>query len=270
MIKYIIIAIIVIITLIALLFLSVREPLSLSQWMPQQDCSCFIKKPAEVLPPYSKDTKIDCNLKPDYRLRLKNCDFYNTFKDETSCSGCGGCSVRSNNTLLDPRGVDTLQSINTSSCKPSKVLYPIEPCFHLTPNKHNPTTLALPPVPEKLKIVYTTTVKNMSKDMIRHFLRNGDIIVSAKSLSVIDYLINKLKYPGGNGYPDFYKVDGPVTVVTRYGEGYYYMIDYPIKYTPANIENYVNTVQSMDYAVDAWTAGTRLQQSCDPVIVLRV
>jgi hypothetical protein len=247
MIKYIVIAVIVIITLIALLFLSVKEPLSLSQWMPQQDCSCFIKKPAEVLPEYSKDTKIDCSLTPDRRLRLKNCDFYNTFKDETSCSGCGGCA----------------------SCKASKVLYPIEPCFQLTPDKHNPTTLALPPVPEKVKIVYTTTVKNMSKDMIRKFLRNGDIIVSAKSLNVIDYLINKLKYPGGNGYPDFYKVDGPVTVVTRYGEGYYYMIDYPIKYTPENIENYVNTVESMEYAVDAWTAGTRLQQSCDPVIVLR-
>jgi hypothetical protein len=247
--EYIVGAAVIIFIMIAVVIIVTRdrESLSVSQWMPlKEDCSSLIRPPAPVLPPYNKDTKIDCNLRGDRRLRLKNCDFYDTFLPETSCSGCGGCS----------------------SCKANTVLYPKESCFQATPSRHQDAVI-LPPVPDVLTPIYQTTVNKMKMDDVHRFLKNGDLIVSAKSLDVINYLVKKLQYPGGNGYPDFYNVDGPVTVVRRVGTGYYYMIDYPIKYIPKNIENYVNTTPYIDYAIKAWIAGTRLEESCSPVVVFR-
>lgn len=246
----IIISVVAILTIAVIYLYSAknRENLSLSQWMPsKEDCSSLIKPPPPVLPAYPDGTPVDCNLPKDKRLRLKNCSAYATFKPETSCAGCGGCS----------------------SCRSKKMLYPIDSCFKTTPTRENMTDIPLPPISEDLELVYETTVRKFSPDMLKRSLDNGDLVVSAKSKDVIEYLLYKLKYPGGNGYPDFYKIDGAVTVLTKDGKNYYYMIDYPIKYKPKNIRNYINTTPYTDYAVDAWRAGTRLLESCSPVLVFK-
>jgi hypothetical protein len=224
------------------------EGLSVNQRAPsKEDCTSLIKPPAPVMPPYGKNTEIACNVPGDKRLRLKDCKAYQTFRDETSCAGCGGCS----------------------SCKAKPMLYNRETCFQNRFIRENLTTVKLPPVREDCVPIMKTTVKKLRSCDVASALENGDLIIAAKNMKMIEYMVQKLQYPGGNGFPSFYEVDGPVTVLTKDGKNYYYMIDYPIKYIPKNINKYVNTTIYSDQAMDAWRAGSRLQESCSPVIIFK-
>lgn len=246
--NYLYLAILIVILIVVFYLSKRRENLSLSQWMPnKEDCSSLIQPPAPVMDPYPKNVRINCNLPGDKRLRLKNCSFYRTFSDETLCAGCGGCS----------------------SCLSKPMLYSKDTCFKTTPTKDNNTTVRLPPIADENPVLETTTIKNMNINKVMKHVEAGDLVISAKNMKVIEYLLFKLKYPGGNGFPDFYNVDGPVTVLTKDGGIYYYIIDYPIKYRPNNINKYVNSTVYSDYIKDAWIAGIRLQENCNPVVIFK-
>lgn len=247
--KEIVIVSIFIIVILFFLTSKSRENLSLSQILTSKDCSCLIKKPAPVLAPYSKDTVIACNVPGDKSLRLKNCSFYSTYSPDTSCPGC--------------------ESSGCSSCRSKKTYYDnSEDCFQSSPGLVNTTDIPLPPI-KNIQLIKKTTIKNISKTQIQQHLEQGDLIVAAKSPEVIENLLIKLKFSGGNGYPDFYYIDGPVVLLTKDGRNYYYVIDYPIKYNPKNIKKYINTTPYSDYALDAWFAGSRMLEGCYPVYIYK-
>jgi len=60
------------------------------------------------------------------------------------------------------------------------------------------------------------------------------------------------------GYPDFYNVNDAILVLYKKDDNYYWMIDYPIKYTPANIHNYVNMSSNIKDAKTMFKLGNRL------------
>lgn len=236
----------VILIVLSMVLIKKREYLSLSQWLPsKEDCSQFIRKPDTVLPPYPKNTVIDCGLPGDRRLRLKNCSFYNTYSPGEKCSSC--CPKP----LLEPdcqdfKEADVLTALNSPS----------------TPG------LNLPKVSTTLIPVYEGKIGDLTKKQVSEYLEAGHLIASANTKTQLHKLVRKLQLPNGNGYPNFTKIDGPVVYLKKDNGIYYYGIDYCSKWNPPQIHNYVNATPYTNYAFLAYESGAQLLEPCYPVVVL--
>ena len=105
-------------------------------------------------------------------------------------------------------------------------------------------------------------------DVYKH-LQNGGLIVSANDGATADYTMKKLMDAtlsgGKDGYPDFYYINGAVLVMTKVGDYYYWMTDYPIKYNPANFAKYVNRSDNWNIAKTAYKRGLQLLEQNAPV-----
>lgn len=101
-----------------------------------------------------------------------------------------------------------------------------------------------PPVLDGMELTSQKQLKHVSELDIYQHLNNGGMVIGAKNGKVVDYIIKKLientKDNGNKGYPNFYYIDGPVLIMNKIGNKYYWMVDYPIKYTPSNFSKYVN------------------------------
>lgn len=126
-----------------------------------------------------------------------------------------------------------------------------------------------PPVLPGIELVAQKQVLHTSElDVYKH-LQAGGLIVGSNDGAVADYAIKKLieaTQSGGNqGYPDFYYISGPVLIMNKVGDKYYWMTDYPIKYNPENFGKYVNSSSDWNIAKTAYKHGLRLLESNAPI-----
>lgn len=132
-----------------------------------------------------------------------------------------------------------------------------------------PCPVPFPPVVPGMDIVAHKQLRHLSElDVYKH-LEQGGLIIAANDGDVVDYTMKKLiesTAAGGNqGYPNFYYINGPVLVMNKVGDNYFWMIDYPIKYNPENFSNYVNTSKNWNIAKTAYQAGKKLLNLDAPV-----
>jgi hypothetical protein len=120
------------------------------------------------------------------------------------------------------------------------------------------------PFPKISKNIQLLAHKEMNyiteKDVFQHLENNG-LIIAANDGSIVDYTLKKLIEQTSNnyGYPNFYYINGPILVMTKLNNGnYFWMIDYPIKYNPGNIFNYINTSNNWNIAKTAFNTGRKL------------
>lgn len=133
-----------------------------------------------------------------------------------------------------------------------------------------PCPVPFPPVVAGLEPIGQKQLMHVSELDIFQHLEKGGLIVGANKGKVIDYTMKKLMEAtanlGGQGYPNFYYIDGPVLVMSKVGDNYFWMVDYPVKYNPENFSKYVNTSTSWNIAKTAYNAGKKLLNLDAPVI----
>jgi len=112
----------------------------------------------------------------------------------------------------------------------------------------------------------------ISEAEIHNHLNKGGLIIGANTLETAEYAMKKLveqtSHPNAHGLPNFYYVNGPLVVMTKENGEYYWMIDYPIKYNPGNILNYVNKSQYWNVAKTMYRIGMKLLNNYAPVFFL--
>lgn len=125
-----------------------------------------------------------------------------------------------------------------------------------------PCPVPFPPVVPGMKLIGQKQLRHTSELDIYQHLEQGGLIVGANDGNVADYAMKKLMETtaaGGNqGYPNFYYINGPVLIMSKVGDNYFWMVDYPIKYTPENFSDYVNTSKSWNIAKTAYQSGRKL------------
>lgn len=133
-----------------------------------------------------------------------------------------------------------------------------------------PCPVTFPPVLPGYQIASHKQSMHVSDLDIHKALERNELIIAANDGNIVDYVMKKLieqTQVGGNyGYPDFYNINGPVVVMTKVGRYYYWMIDYPIKYTPDNYSNYVNRSENWNIAKTMYHAGRKLLNANAPFI----
>lgn len=184
----------------------------------------------------------DCTkfIRPKMYVPPKPCGFHDTFAKDSRCSSCKDCV-----SIVDKNS-----------------------CFNERAEKYTGNVI-LPPISENILLVKKTSIDKLDLNEVMKHLDQGDLIVSAKNEQMIEYLIHKIQFAGGNGYPDFYYVDGPVIVMQKNESDYYYMVDYPIKYNPKNMKKYSNVVDNVSDATSTYTLGARLLEGCSPVYIFK-
>jgi hypothetical protein len=133
-----------------------------------------------------------------------------------------------------------------------------------------PCPVPFPPVVNGMEPVVHKQLRHVSElDVFKH-LQQGGLVIAAKNGKVIEYAMKKLAETtiagGDQGYPNFYYIEGPILIMSKVGDNYFWMIDYPIKYTPENFSKYVNTSKSWNIAKTAYQAGRKLLDLESPVI----
>jgi len=133
-----------------------------------------------------------------------------------------------------------------------------------------PCPAPFPPVlPGFEPIMHKQLMHTSELDIFNH-LNHGDLLIAANKGDTISYVMKKLQEHtlsnSRKGYPDFYYIEGPILVMSKVGNNYYWMVDYPIKYTPENFKNYVNTSDNWNIAKTAYNAGIKLLNKNAPVI----
>jgi hypothetical protein len=133
-----------------------------------------------------------------------------------------------------------------------------------------PCPVPFPPVVDGLEPIAQKQLLHTSELDIYKHLESGGLIAIANKGKVIDYAMKKLmeetKAAGRQGYPNFYYIDGPVIFLSKVGDNYFWMTDYPIKYTPENIGNHIGTSTNWNIAKTAYHAGRKLLNEDAPVI----
>ncbi len=133
-----------------------------------------------------------------------------------------------------------------------------------------PCPVPFPPVVSGYEPVAQKQLRHTSElDVYKH-LAQGGLIVAANDGDTVSYVMKKLieqTAAGGNqGYPEFYYINGPVLVMSKVGDSYYWMTDYPIKYNPENFSNYVGSSKNWNIAKTAYQNGRKLLNLDAPVI----
>ena len=113
-----------------------------------------------------------------------------------------------------------------------------------------------------LQILATLNLNDINENVLFNYLNNDALLIIANNGETVYKIIQKLldhTVVGDEvGFPDFYDVEGPVLVMNKVKGKYFWMIDYPIKYTPSNIRNYVNTSRDWEVAKSMFYLGHRL------------
>lgn len=208
------------------------------------DCGGIVAYPTKIQPSCYKQTLLG---RPDVG-QLQTCT--ETFQGPQMPGSCTSCDS-SEITCVDPGS--TFESGSQE-------------------RRNLPCPVPFPPVGLDVQVVSHKQVMHMSElDVYKH-LQNGGILVAANKGSVINYALQKLQEQtlrgGQSGYPDFYYIEGPILVMTRVNDVFYWMIDYPIKYNPGNYLNYVNKSNNWAVAKTMYNAGKRLLNSNAPVVLL--
>lgn len=129
--------------------------------------------------------------------------------------------------------------------------------------------VAFPPVFPQMNIVMHKQLRHVSVMDVQKHLDAGGLIVAANTGKIANYAIEKLieetMANGSQGYPNFYYIEGPVVIMNKICDSYYWMIDYPIKYTPANFGDYVNTSTDPREAMSMYAHGVKLLNQDAPV-----
>lgn len=133
-----------------------------------------------------------------------------------------------------------------------------------------PCPVPFPPVVPGFEPTAQKQLRHTSElDVYKH-LQRGGLIVGAKSGDVISYVMKVLTEQtaakGNQGYPSFYYIDGPVLIMSKVGDNYFWMTDYPIKYNPENFSNYVGTSKNWNIAKTAYQKGRQLLDLSAPII----
>jgi hypothetical protein len=125
-----------------------------------------------------------------------------------------------------------------------------------------------PPVIPGFEPIAQKQMRHVSELNVYKHLQNGGLIVGAKSGDVISYAMKVLTEQtlGRQGYPEFYYIDGPVLIMSKVGDNYFWMIDYPIKYNPENFPKYVGTSKNWLIAKTAYQNGRKLLDLNSPII----
>lgn len=133
-----------------------------------------------------------------------------------------------------------------------------------------PCPVPFPPVVPGMEPIAQKQLRHVSELDIYKHLKNDGLIIAANDGKVVEYAYKKLientAAAGNQGYPNFYYVDGPVLILNKVGDNYFWMTDYPIKYTPENFANHVNTSTSWNIAKTAYNHGKKLLNLDAPVI----
>ncbi len=132
-----------------------------------------------------------------------------------------------------------------------------------------PCPLPFPPVTPEYQVVAESTIGMTNMQDFKSLLDSGALIISAQDNKTIEKLFNELVKQyienGRAGYADFYYIEGPILVMVKVGQYYYYMVDHPIKYTPYTMPNYVNRTSNWNIAQTVLTMGIKLLNPNSPV-----
>jgi len=105
-------------------------------------------------------------------------------------------------------------------------------------------TLTIPEIKKEYQPFAYGTKSQLTLDLFEDIFNNNMMILVARDdkalLSLYRHLLQQTYVGNTQGFPDFYYIPGSVLVLEPRNETIYYMIDYPIKYTPKNFPNYVN------------------------------
>lgn len=132
-----------------------------------------------------------------------------------------------------------------------------------------PCPVPFPPIVPGMELLAQKQMRHVSVLDVYNHLQQGGLIIGSNSGKIADYAMKKLieetEAAGTKGYPNFYYIDGPVLVMNKVANNYYWMIDYPIKYTPENFGDYVNTSTDWNIAKTAYHAGIKLLNPDAPI-----
>jgi hypothetical protein len=129
-----------------------------------------------------------------------------------------------------------------------------------------PCPVPFPRVGKGLKLVAHKQSRHVSEADIYNHLEQGGLIIGANEGSIADYALSTLmkESTSNEGYPNFYYIKGPVVILTKLNNTYFWMIDYPIKYNPINITNYINISDNWGIAKTMYQTGRKLLNSNAP------
>jgi len=134
-----------------------------------------------------------------------------------------------------------------------------------------PCPVSFPPVVKDMKIIAHKQLMHTSElDVFQH-LEKGGLVIAANDGNTVDYALKTLMantYDTRTGYPNFYYINGAVLVMTKINGVYFWMIDYPIKYNPENIANYVNSSTEWNVAKGHYNLGKNLLNRNAPVFFM--
>lgn len=134
---------------------------------------------------------------------------------------------------------------------------------------YNPELNIVPIDNTDIIIEDTKQINELTESDIFNYLDKGGLIISCIDGETANFILTKLAehtiIGKDVGFPDFYYINGPIIVLKKVKEYYYWMIDYPIKYTPANINNFANKSINRNDLKQMFYAGRRLLNNTFPV-----
>lgn len=273
-----IIYIIVIIAALAFVVMRMRnnkENLSLSQF-PVPTCStcksCKFYTCGNCGTFYQEQNKVgqtcDCGGFNVYRTQVKPSCYRQTLKGDPEVGPVQTCKedFRLPHVHIPTKGSCTSCNKNEYTCLEAAGTFDSGSTFL----RNLPCPVPFPPVVPGMEPTVQKQLRHVSELDVFQQLEQGGLVVAANNGKVIDYTMKKLMETtaaaGNQGYPDFYYIEGPIVVMSKVGDNYFWMIDYPIKYNPGNFSNYVNTSKNWNIAKTAYHAGIKLLNQNAPVI----
>lgn len=255
------ITIVVIVIVILAILMSRKENLSLSQF-PVPTCttckSCKFYTCGKCGTIYQEQNKVgqtcDCGGFTVYRTPVQGSCYKQTLK------GQPGQGIQTCAEPFTPPVKGSCQSCqaNEYTCLEAAGTFDSGSTFL----RNLPCPVPFPPVIPGFELVAQKQSRHVSELDIYKHLQAGGLVIGANDGKVADYAMKKLieaTLAGGNqGYPNFYYIKGPVVILNKVNENYFWMIDYPIKYNPENFSNYVNTSDNWNIAKTAYQAGRKL------------
>jgi len=258
---------------------SKRENLSLSQF-PVPTCStcksCAFYSCGKCGTVYQLQNKVgqacDCGGTVSYKVPVVGSCYRDFLKGPPQVGPVVGCSE---SLSVEPANVQVERNSSLCGCDgqiDNNACLERQGTFDTgsTMLRNLPCPINFPPILPGYKVtMHKQNMHTSELDVYKH-LEKGGLIIGANKGTVIDYtmsiLIKETQSFGGGGTPNFYYITGPVLVMTKVGDVYYWMYDYPIKYTPQNYPNYVNSSRNWNVAKTAFKNGRKLLESNAPII----
>ena len=132
-----------------------------------------------------------------------------------------------------------------------------------------PCPVSFPRIPRTTGVVDCKEMRKTSLLDVYRTLEAGGFIIGAKDEKVAEYTLGKLQELTNNGcangYPDFYYINGPVVVMTKVGDTYYWMYGNPISYIPETYGNFVNESKNWKLAQTAYQRAIKRLNGESPI-----